>query len=638
MKLIKGATLDALLNGGEVHPSGSLDVLAIFEAISQAVGYAHARGVIHRDLKPANIMVGAFGEVQVMDWGLAKLVTDGWAEPCRPAIDPEAATALTEIRSLRDPDIPLTQYGSVLGTPAYMSPEQAGGETDKVDRRSDVFGLGAILCVLLTGKPPFEGKDSEAVRLNAVRGQTAAAFARLDAGGADPDVVSLCKRCLAFEPVDRPATADEVAAAVAALRREADDRARQAERDKLAAEVQAAEQAKRRRAVQWAAGGVAAVLLLGVAGTTIGLLRANASRRDAETARRAEAEQRRAAEAKEAEANAVVRFFENKVFAAARPKGQYGGLGKDVTLRDAIAASLPALGTGFADQPLVEARLRRTLGATFIYLGNFKAAIEQYERARAIFAEWRLPEHPGALGCMTGLAVSHGYLGRYAEAVRLHEEALTARRRVLPPDHPDTLWSLHHLAHCYSAVGRHVEALKLHEEALAACRRVLPLDHPDILWSLRGVAESLVRLDRGEEAVAVVDECVSLGAGEIVDPRMIPTLMDLRLRHFQRSDDPAGCRATAEIWEDLKRTDAEGLYAAAGMRAVAAALHARANQQAEDTEDADRAMTWLTRAVAAGFNDRDRMEEDNDLDSLRTRTDFRKLVESMPDLTAPPPR
>src|SRR5262249_58253515 len=120
--------------------------------------------------------------------------------------------------------------GSILGTRAFMPAEQAAGEIERVDAGSDVFGLGAILCVLLTGKPPFDGRDAEAVRLNAVRGKTEGAFARLDASGAAPDVITLCKRCLAFEPAERPADAEVVAAEVAALRRAARGPARGAER------------------------------------------------------------------------------------------------------------------------------------------------------------------------------------------------------------------------------------------------------------------------------------------------------------------------------------------------------------------------------------------------------------------------
>ena len=274
MKLIKGDTLEARLKAGT-----PMDPLAVFEAVGQAVGYAHAHGVIHRDLKPQNVMVGAFGEVQVMDWGLAKVLAR--CGPERPPDDPEATLGVgTEIKTARDSDSARTLHGSVLGTPAFMPPEQAAGESDKVGARSDVFGLGAILCVLLTGKPPFAGGTAESVRLNAVRGKTEEAFARLDASAADPGVVALCKRCLAFEPADRPATADEVATAVGDLRRAADDRARQAERDKHAGEVRAAERRKRVRVAAGLAGLVFAAVLAGGAAALVQWRRADAALAD----------------------------------------------------------------------------------------------------------------------------------------------------------------------------------------------------------------------------------------------------------------------------------------------------------------------------------------------------------------------
>src|SRR5207237_2102483 len=141
---------------------------------------------------------GAFGEVQVMDWGLAKDLASGGRQPPEEAVAPPDRSAPT--RGADAPRSPepshRTQPGSVLGTPAFMPPEQAGGETDKVDERADVFGLGAVLCTILTGKPPYAGPDADAVRLMAIRGHLADAFGRLDGCGAEPDLVALCKRCL----------------------------------------------------------------------------------------------------------------------------------------------------------------------------------------------------------------------------------------------------------------------------------------------------------------------------------------------------------------------------------------------------------------------------------------------------------
>jgi tetratricopeptide (TPR) repeat protein len=474
MKLIKGRTLDALLKEG-----AAVDTLSVFAAIAQAVGYAHAHGVIHRDLKPANVMVGVFGEVQVMDWGLAKILGRGVWE--RPQSDPEATTAASVVRSEHDADTPFTQYGSMLGTPAYVAPEQAVGELDKVGPPADVFGLGAILCVLLTGKPPYDGPDAESARIAAVRGQTAAALARLDACAADPEVIALCKRCLAFDPKDRPATADAVAAEVVRLRRAADERVRQAERDRLAAEVRTDEQARRRRALQWAAGAVAAVLLLGVIGTGIGLYQSNESRKTAVAAeeatekKRQEAELARAeAQRNEAAATAAESFIRDRIFAATRPRGHEGGLGRDVKLLDAIAASLPELSRDFKEQPLAEARLRMSLGHTYDRLGDTPEATRQFERARELFAKALGPDDPQTLGAMHGLANNYGYASRFADALKLREAVYAARKKALPPDDLKVIKALAHLAVSYSQCGRLSEAIQAQEEALASYARLDP--------------------------------------------------------------------------------------------------------------------------------------------------------------------
>src|SRR5205814_1624945 len=152
----------------------------------------------------------------------------------RPDNNSDAAFS-TEIRSDRGADLE-TQAGSLLGTPAYMPPEQAIGAVDQIDQRSDVFGLGAILCTILTGKPPYVGADSESTRQLAARAKLSDALTRLDGCGADPGLVELCKRCLAADKADRPADAGEVARAVASLRAAADERARRAELDRVRAE------------------------------------------------------------------------------------------------------------------------------------------------------------------------------------------------------------------------------------------------------------------------------------------------------------------------------------------------------------------------------------------------------------------
>ena len=247
MKLIKGSTLDQLLDERVDLTFERSRFLSIFEQLCLAVGYAHSCGVIHRDLKPANVMVGKFGEVQVMDWGLAKVVTPS------SGTDRGEVPVGTAIRSIRELGNE-TQAGAVLGTPSFMPPEQAGGEVERVDRRSDVFALGGILCVILTGKPPYTGLNTNEIHLKAIRGETSEAFARLHACDAEAELVALCKGCLSRDPVERETDAGKLAEAIAAFRAGADQRARQAELDCVqaegelrAAEERVAEQRRRRR-------------------------------------------------------------------------------------------------------------------------------------------------------------------------------------------------------------------------------------------------------------------------------------------------------------------------------------------------------------------------------------------------------
>ncbi|MBA4064692.1 MAG: hypothetical protein C0501_13455 [Isosphaera sp.] len=230
MKRIRGGTLHDLLQE-RADPAADLPrLLQIFEQVCQAVGFAHRHGVIHRDLKPRNVMVGSFGEVQVMDWGLAK-------RTARPdsKTDPEAGG--------------VTITGQGMGTPAYMPPEQAKGEWEQVDARADVFALGAILCTVLTGEPPYAwASTSHRPNPGGTAADLAAAATRLKGCGRDPGLIELALDCLSPNPAGRPATAAVVAARVEEFRKRVADRLRSAEVEKAVAAAEAKAELARARA------------------------------------------------------------------------------------------------------------------------------------------------------------------------------------------------------------------------------------------------------------------------------------------------------------------------------------------------------------------------------------------------------
>ena len=184
-KLIRGRTLKVALARCRTLRE-RLDLLPHVVDAAQAVAYAHAHGVVHRDLKPSNVMVGEYGETVVVDWGLAKHRSEPDLTPGIPTL------------ALRSD---LTQAGVALGTPAYMSPEQARGDLDAIDERTDVFGLGAMLYEVLTGAPPFEGADNQQLIEAVLAGRFVPVRVRSPA--APPELAAIAERALQSAPAQR---------------------------------------------------------------------------------------------------------------------------------------------------------------------------------------------------------------------------------------------------------------------------------------------------------------------------------------------------------------------------------------------------------------------------------------------------
>ena len=465
MKLVDGETLATLLNRRDQGEDCLGERLGVFEQVAQALAYAHTEGVVHRDLKAQNVMVGRFGEVQLMDWGLAKRLDDTPTQPPRPPTDPSPGSPV----ELAGND--MTQAGDVMGTPNCMAPEQARGEIERIDRRTDVFGLAAMLYQILTGRPIYEGDSRDDVLAKSIRGDLGDAYRELDRLVGQTKLVELCRQCLRHDPVDRLADAGQVAAAVAEYRAGLERQVRLGEIDRARSETRHQEQRKRQRVVLASTIGLTAVAVLGSLG--IGWQWKRATRLAT-----AEAQARRETQI-EAATVAQVNDFLFAILESPLPEKR----GYDVTLREVIDASLPGLDERFTDRPGVEGQIRRTIGETYRWLGDADESERQYRAALRAFRRQGPPDEDEIVDTMdrlAGVLRSRGSPQDLAEALTLRETVMRHRVETLGESDRDTISAMNNLGVVLLDLDQPDRAAELFERAihLAGAERATELADP----------------------------------------------------------------------------------------------------------------------------------------------------------------
>jgi serine/threonine protein kinase/tetratricopeptide (TPR) repeat protein len=519
MKLVRGRTLAEILEASSAKGGGELGRhLAAFEQICQAVGYAHSQSVIHRDLKPSNVMVGEFGEVQVMDWGLAKKAIDKNRSASETApLSEESVEDFDPLDTLSPSGGSLaetpagvgtpTQTGAVLGTPAYMAPEQAAGRIREVDARSDVFGLGAILFHILAGRPPYLGGNVHEVRQRAAAADLGEAHSLMDgllsAGEADPEVVRLCKRCLEAKPIDRPANGAQVAAEVTRIRAEAQQRALRAEREKSEALLRESEGGKRRRVMLLAASIVGIALAIGAGAAWLGKIEATEAAIQEQAAKR-QALQR--AKQIEQGRDLLASIFDGLDIR----KVKEGSDPLEAVLGRKLVQASKRLEKESLGDPLVVADLQDLLGRTLMSLGHAKDALKLFEKSLHTRTRLQGPNHLQTLTAMGNLAEGHHAAGDLETALPLAEKTHRAMRRYSGKESPSTIVAMGNLAAIYQDAGRYADSLALNRETLTLTVKVFGAKSPDALVSMNNLANALQANHEIDEAIDVFERTIAL--------------------------------------------------------------------------------------------------------------------------------
>jgi non-specific serine/threonine protein kinase/serine/threonine-protein kinase len=449
--------------------------LDLFARVCEAVQHAHQKGVIHRDLKPSNVMVTIQGDKpapKIIDFGVAKAT----------------AQRLTE-RTI------FTELGMLIGTPEYMSPEQAEMTGLDVDTRTDVYALGVMLYELLTGALPFESKElreagfeeirrrirevdpprpSTRVRTLGARSTQAASNRRTDpeklASRLKGDLDWIVMKALEKDRTRRYGSASDL---VADLERHLQDLPVLA--GPPGASYRAGKFVRRHRfGVTIASAAAMGMVVLSI----VMVVQARKTARERDRAER-------------------VSGFLVDLFNVSDPGTARGNA---ITAREVLDRGAERIDKELGNEPEVQAQLMLTMGWVYNNLGLYENAEPMMKRSvetrRRILGE----DHPDTLEAIEGLACLYERQGHYAEAEKVGRMNVAARRRVLGEEHPATLHSMEHLAVVYERQGRYAEALKLDSEVFEADRRVLPENHERTVWAMQNVAADLEWLGRYSEA------------------------------------------------------------------------------------------------------------------------------------------
>lgn len=424
MRFVKGRTLAEAIRAyhrdrreGKAGPLEFRELLNALVAVGNAVAFAHARGVIHRDLKPQNVVLGDYGEVVVLDWGLAKRL--GEAEPSATefpsAVSCPGGSASSGTSTLE---------GQALGTPAYMPPEQAAGLAGGVDRRSDVYGLGAVLYEVLTGRPPFTDVDTAGV-LRRVREQPPP-WPRSVCPSADPALEAVCLKALEKAPGARYDSAPEFSAE---LQRWLAGEPVLAYAEPIPARVRRWVARHRTPVTAGVAAGTVALVALVVATVLL------ASSRNGERQARWQVEKHRrlavAQEAKAVENLATARRVVDRYLTIISESELLTRPGlqplREQLLREGMQY-YSKFAAEHAEDPTLQADLaaaRLRLGRITEEIGSKAEALDHYRKAREVLGELSeaLPDDPGRLA---SLADCQNRLGNLEEAMGQTEEALAS--------------------------------------------------------------------------------------------------------------------------------------------------------------------------------------------------------------------